>query len=217
VTSTESDLVEQVRLQGMRAVIARRLTDSLHEMAQLTLHRQVSAMQLIEFRDSFPRDDRPSINDLVLASVARVLVRHPVVNATLEDEVISRWRSVHVGMAVAVEDGLLVPVIRNANELTLTALRKESARLSGLARDGGLKMTDIQGGTFTVTNLGGYGIDAFTPIINPPQVAILGVGRADRGLMMLSLTIDHRALDGVPGARFLQDLAEVLENPRGNL
>lgn len=211
--SNEGELLERVPLAGMRAVIARRMTDSLREMAQLTLHRLVPTAELVRFRETFATASRPSVNDLVLAGVAHVLVRHPSVNATLEDETISRWRSVHLGVAVAVDAGLVVPVIRNADQLSLSALREEAARLSRLAHDGNLKMADIQGGTFTVTNLGAFGIDAFTPIINPPQVAILGVGRADRESMTLSLTIDHRALDGAPGARFLQDLAGIVENP----
>jgi pyruvate dehydrogenase E2 component (dihydrolipoamide acetyltransferase) len=213
----EADLLEVVPLKGMRAVIARGMTESLREMAQLTLHRQVEAAQFVQFRESFARGSRPSVNDLVLAAVARVLPQHPSVNATLENETIFRWRSVHLGMAVAVDAGLVVPVIRNAAELSFAELREEAARLGRLARDGGLTMTDIQGGTFTVSNLGAFGVDAFTPIINPPQVAILGVGRVDRGSMTLSLTIDHRAIDGVPGARLLHDLARAFENPSGYL
>jgi pyruvate dehydrogenase E2 component (dihydrolipoamide acetyltransferase) len=213
----EAELLEAVPLQGMRAVIARRMTQSLQAMAQLTLHRDVEATQLVQFREAFAPEARPSINVLVLAAVARVLARHPAVNATLEAETISRWRSVHLGMAVATDGGLTVPVIRDADQLSLAALGKEAARLGQLAREGRLTMADLQGGTFTVSNLGGIGIDAFTPIINPPQVAILGVGRVRNGSMTLSLTIDHRALDGAPGARFLQDLADVLEDPSGYL
>jgi len=213
----EADLVEAVQLEGMRAVIARRMTESLREMAQFTLHRQVEAARLVLFREGFPADGRPSVNDVVLAAVARGLAHHPSVNATLEDDTIFRWRCVHLGMAVAVDAGLVVPVIRNADELSLRALQEEAARLGRLARDGELTMADIQGGTFTASNLGAFGVDAFTPIINPPQVAILGVGRLSGGSMTLSLTIDHRALDGVPGARFLHDVAEALENPGGYL
>jgi pyruvate dehydrogenase E2 component (dihydrolipoamide acetyltransferase) len=197
----------------MRGVIARAMTQSLREMAQLTLHSRVDVSKLVAFRESFAAGSRPSVNELVLACVARALPRHPSVNATLEDDTILRWRCVHLGMAVAVDAGLVVPVIRNAETLSLGALREEAARLGQAARDGALTMAEIQGATFTVSNLGGFGIDAFTPIINPPQVAVLGVGRLDQGSMTLSLTIDHRALDGVPGARFLQDLADVFRDP----
>src|SRR5205823_6378706 len=120
---------------------------------------------------------RPSVNDLVLAGVVRALARHPSVNATLEDESISRWRSVHLGVAVAVDGGLIVPVIRNAQALSLVELRDKVGELANRARSRTLMRAEIEGATFTVTNLGSFGIDAFTPIINPPQVAILGVGR----------------------------------------
>ncbi len=208
-----NDLLEELPLSGIRGVIARRLTQSLHEMAQLTLHRRVEAARLAEFRDQFDAESRPSLNCLVLAAVAHALTRHPLVNATLEDETISRWRRIDLGMAVAVDAGLLVPVIRHADRLSLAELQHEADRLSRLAREGRLAMTDIQDGTFTVSNLGSFGIDGFTPIVNPPQVAILGVGRLREGAMELSLTIDHRALDGVPGARFLEDLANVFDEP----
>jgi pyruvate dehydrogenase E2 component (dihydrolipoamide acetyltransferase) len=211
----DNELLEAVPLDGMRAVIARTMTQSLREMAQLTLHRQVETEQLVRYRESFDADSRPSFNDLVLSAVARTLLHHPSLNATLEADTISRWKHVHLGMAVAVDAGLVVPVIRNADTLSLPELRAEAARLGLAARDGKLRMPDIQGGTFTVSNLGGFGIDGFTPIVNPPQVAILGVGRIGDPSMTLSLTIDHRALDGVPGARFLQDLADALESPDG--
>jgi pyruvate dehydrogenase E2 component (dihydrolipoamide acetyltransferase) len=210
-----ADLLEEVRLEGMRGVIARRMTESLREAAQVTLHREIDARHLAQFREDSSESPRPSINDLVLASVARVLPRHPEVNATLENDTISRWRCVHVGTAVAIPGGLVVPVIRNADELPLPVLCSEVERLHKLARTGNHTIADMQGATFTVSNLGAFGIDSFTPIINAPQVAILGVGRIHRGHITLSLTIDHRALDGVPGARFLGDLAKTLENLSG--
>jgi pyruvate dehydrogenase E2 component (dihydrolipoyllysine-residue acetyltransferase) len=211
---TQEDLLDRVRLEGMRKAIARNMTESLREMAQLTLHRMVDTAMLTQFR-THARDLQPSINHLVLACVARVLTKHPSVNATLENDTISRWRCVHLGMAVAVSEGLFVPVVRNADTLSLEALGGETTRLLKLAREGRLTIADMQGATFTVSNLGGLGVDAFTPIINPPQVAILGVGRIFGGSMTLSLTIDHRALDGAPAAEFLRDLAEMLEGFRG--
>jgi pyruvate dehydrogenase E2 component (dihydrolipoyllysine-residue acetyltransferase) len=207
-----ADLVEEVPLTGMRGVIARRMTESLQEAAQLTLHREIAADHLVQFRNDSSLDPRPSINDLLLAAVARALAEHPEVNATLENGTISRWRRVHLGTAVAVPGGLVVPVIRDADQLSLPALCSEANRLQGLARTGGLTIPDLEGGTFTVSNLGAFGIDSFTPIINPPQVAILGVGRIHREHMTLSLTIDHRAIDGVPGAQFLDDLAQAVGN-----
>ena len=210
--AVDTELLEVVRLEGLRGVIAQRLTESLRESAQLTLHRDVDASALVGLRESTA--PRPSFNDLVLFVVSRALPRHPHLNATLEDSTISRWRPVHLGTAVAIEDGLVVPVIRNADRLGLTELQAEAARLHALARDRKLAMADITGGTFTVTNLGAFGIDGFTPILNPPQVGILGVGRVrSDGTMTLSLTIDHRALDGVPGARFLEELAQLFAEP----
>jgi pyruvate dehydrogenase E2 component (dihydrolipoamide acetyltransferase) len=189
------------------------MTASLREMAQLTLHRQVGVGALLGFRTTFVGAARPSINDLVLAGVARALSRNPLVNATLEDKTVSRWQCVHLGMAVALDEGLVVPVVRNADMLSLAELREEVARLAQRAREGALTMPEIQGATFTVTNLGALGIDAFTPIVNPPQVAILGVGRVNGESMTLSLTIDHRALDGADGARFLHDVELELNEP----
>jgi pyruvate dehydrogenase E2 component (dihydrolipoamide acetyltransferase) len=209
----DSKLAEAVPVKGIRALIARRMGDSLREMAQLTLHREVDTGQLTSLRETSDLDERPSINTLLLSAVARVLPQHPAVNATLQDDTIFRWKSVHLGMAVALDDGLVVPVIRNANQLSLAELQAQAARLASAAREGKLTMPDIEGATFTVTNLGAFGVDAFTPIIDPPQVAILGVGRIRKGAMTLSLTIDHRALDGAPGARFLADLAAALESP----
>ncbi len=193
------------------------MTASLQEMAQLTLHRAIEADALLAFRQSFPSESRPSINDLVHAAIARALTRHPSVNATLEEDTIRRWRAVHLGMAVALDKGLVVPVIRNAHAMSLAELHDEAARLAERARQGQLSMEEIQGGTFTVSNLGAAGVDAFTPIINPPQVAILGLGRIYRASMTLSLSIDHRALDGYPGAQFLNEMAQLLEHPEAIL
>lgn len=213
----QSELHDAVPIKGMRAAIAASMVASLQNTAQLTLHRSFNPQALVAFRQGLRPESRPSFNDLFLAATARVLRDHPSVNATVEGNTINRWRSVHLGMAVAVTEGLVVPVVRNADKLTLLQLRDETARLGGLARRGRLTMGDMQNATFTVTNLGSFGVDAFTPIINPPQVAILGIGRLGETTSSLSLTIDHRALDGAPGARFLQDLACVLENPADHL
>jgi pyruvate dehydrogenase E2 component (dihydrolipoamide acetyltransferase) len=208
-------IAEIVPIKGMRAAIAKSMMSSLQGSAQLTLHRQFDAGPLVDARRQFQAPDRPSLNDLILAITARVLRQHPEVNATVDDQnrAILRWREVNIGMAVALDAGLVVPVIRNADKLTIAQLRAESLRLAGAARQGQLSLAEMQGGTFTVTNLGSFGIDAFTPIINPPQVAILGIGRIHQATCTLSLTIDHRALDGVPGAQFLADLATALEAP----
>ncbi|MEM8905418.1 MAG: 2-oxo acid dehydrogenase subunit E2, partial [Actinomycetota bacterium] len=150
---------------------------------------------------------------------------HPNVNAMVHEAEIELLDEINVGMAVSVPDGLMVPVIAAADELPLDALAAESARLAGAARDGKLTLPELEGGTFSVSALGMFGIDAFTPVVNPPNVAILGVGRIRDDTawdgdvpsrvkrMTLSLTIDHRAVDGAPGAEFLQTLKGLLENP----
>jgi pyruvate dehydrogenase E2 component (dihydrolipoamide acetyltransferase) len=207
-------LREAIPIQGMRAIIAHRMHQSLRDMAQLTFHRSLDASNLVRFREDLGRSETATYNDLVLYAVAQVLPAHPVLNATVEGDVISRWSSVNMGLAVALDDGLVVPVIRDADRLSLVELAEERGRLVELAHSGGLRSRHLLGATFTVTNLGQFGVDAFTPIVNPPEVAILGVGRLrPDALLTLSLTVDHRVVDGVPAARFLGDVSRVLEDP----
>jgi pyruvate dehydrogenase E2 component (dihydrolipoamide acetyltransferase) len=158
---------------------------------------------------------------------ARALGQHPRLNARLDENEIRLLPDIHIGLAVALDDGLVVPVIRNADQKSVAALSRERARLADRARAGQLTADEMSGGTFTVTNLGMYDIDGFTPIVNPPEVAILGVGRivekivvyqgkiAQRAMMTLSLSFDHRLVDGAPAAAFLQNLKQRLENPAG--
>ncbi|MYH71594.1 MAG: 2-oxo acid dehydrogenase subunit E2, partial [Acidimicrobiia bacterium] len=166
-----------------------------------------------------------SVTDLVLKAVTAALARHPALNATLEDDVITLHAEIDLGVAVALDDGLIVPVVRNAGAKSLAELIAEVRDLAERVRAKSAKPDEVSGSSFTVTNLGAYGIDAFTPIINPPEVAILGVGRAVempirdgddmawRQMITFSLTIDHRAVDGAPGAQFLQTLAEIIADP----
>jgi pyruvate dehydrogenase E2 component (dihydrolipoamide acetyltransferase) len=206
------ELASAEPLRGMRRTIARRMRASLHDMAQLTLHRNLEADALLAWRDELRRDGR-TLNDAILAAVVRCLAEFPALNARLEDDTVYRWNTVNLGVAVAVEDGLMVPVIKDAQRLDLHGLGAESRRLSGRAQDGSIAPEEMTGGTFTVTNLGAFGVDGFTPIVNPPEVGILGVGAVRARGLTLSLTIDHRALDGVIGARFLDRLATMLESP----
>jgi pyruvate dehydrogenase E2 component (dihydrolipoamide acetyltransferase) len=208
-----SQPVATIPLKGMRGVVARQMLLSLRDGAQLTLHRIVDAGGMTRFRSSFDAGSRPTYNDIMLACAVAALTRHPEVNATLEEDVIRQWGHVNIGFAVAVDAGLVVPVIHEAQAKTLDEIAAATADLGARAREGKLKMPEIADGTFTVSNLGALGIDFFTPIISPPQVAILGVGRIHEGRIGLSLTIDHRALDGAPGARFLGDLASALATP----
>lgn len=209
------ELLSETPLRGMRKAIAQSMTQSLREMAQLTLQRTVEVGAVEALRAQRPGE--LSVNDLMLTAVTRVLGEHPEVNATLEDGVIKAWAPVNLGVAVALDAGLVVPVIKGAERLTAAEIRAEARRLAERARGGELAIADISEGTFTVTNLGALGIDFFTPIVNPPQVAILGVGRIRDGEVGLSLTIDHRALDGAPGARFLAALAAALAAPEALL
>jgi pyruvate dehydrogenase E2 component (dihydrolipoamide acetyltransferase) len=170
----------------------------------------------------------PSYNDLLTKLLAVALLEHPGLNASLDDEHIVQHPFVHVGIAVDTERGLVVPVVRDAQSKSVQMITAESARLIEQVRAGKISPDDLRGGTFTITNLGMYEIDAFTPIINLPECAILGVGRiaakqvvvdeesettAVRMMMALSLTFDHRLVDGGPAARFLQRVKQLVEHP----
>ncbi len=210
---------------GMRQAIAEQMVESLRTMAQVTLTMEVDATELVRLREQLKAEFDLTYTDLLVKAVAKTLKRHPLLNATLVGEEIHLLEAIHIGVAVALPDGLIVPVIRDADKRTVQEIAQEARRLVQGAREGRLSVDEVTGGTFTITNLGGYGVDGFTPIINPPEVAILGVGRiaekpviyegqfAKRSLLVLSLTIDHRIVDGAPGAEFLRALKEMLENP----
>jgi pyruvate dehydrogenase E2 component (dihydrolipoamide acetyltransferase) len=156
---------------------------------------------------------------------AAALRQHPLLNSKWNDDAIVLHHEIHIGIAVDTDAGLLVPVIRNVPELSLRQIAIQSRDLIARARERRLRPEELQGGTFTVTNLGAFGIDAFTPVINPPQCAVLGIGRIarqpaivddhiePRDQVTLSLTFDHRIVDGAPAARFLQSLVTIIENP----
>lgn len=211
----------------MRRVIAERMTESLRSTAQLTLTSTADVTDFAQLRETIGGGaPKPGYVDAVIRACALALREHPVVRTQLVDDQLVEADAVNVGMAVALDDGLVVPVIRDADQLGLAEIGARVRELAGAARSGELSPDDYAGGTFTVTSLGGQGIDAFTPILNPPQAAILGVGRsrevpvrfgsgfAWRQEMTLSLTIDHRVIDGYPGALFLQDVVRRLERPR---
>jgi pyruvate dehydrogenase E2 component (dihydrolipoamide acetyltransferase) len=214
-----------VPLAGIRGRVAGRMHSSLRDMAQLTLTSTADVTDLVAFRHNWSEEPRPSYTDLVAKAAGLALRRHPMLNATVEGDHIRLLPDIHIGMATAVEEGLLVPVIRHAAEKSLRQIAAESALLVEQVRSGQFGVDQVSGGTFTVTSLGGQGIDAFTPIINPPEVAILGIGRIVeqpardgdrlvwRQVMTLSLTIDHRAVDGYPGAAFLATVGELLGDP----
>jgi pyruvate dehydrogenase E2 component (dihydrolipoamide acetyltransferase) len=210
---------------GMRRTIARQMVESLHTMAQLTLWTEVDVTELVRLRERLRRDFELTYTDLLVQAVAHALEQHPALNASLVDDRIHRHAEIHIGLAVALADGLIVPVIREANRKRLSVIARETKDLAARAHTGQLGMADVTGATFTITNLGQYGIEGFTPIINPPEAAILGIGRiaekpacyrgsvVPRHLVTLSLTHDHRLVDGAPAAAFLRTVAEMLETP----
>ena len=216
---------------GIRKVVAERLTESLHTMAQVTISREVNTSGLVARRATLAAGfeaatgARLTYTDLLVEIVARLLHDHPLLNATLTDQGIVCPPAVHMGVAVALEDGLIVPVIRDAGSRSLAEIARDRADLAAKAQAGTLSLEEVEGGTFTISNLGSFGADAFTPIVNPPQCAILGIGRIVdkpvavagrvevRPMVWLSLTFDHRIVDGAPAARFLQELGDRLGAP----
>ena len=218
-------------LKGVRKVVAKRMMESLTTTAQLTLNTTANAAGILAMRKKVKNADealglnRITLNDLVCFAVSRTLLKYPVFNAHLEDGVLTEFEQVHLGFACDTPRGLLVPVIRSAQSLGLKAFSDEAKRLAGGAIDGTLPPDYLGGGTFTVSNIGSFGIETFTPVINLPQTAILGVGAitprpalAPDGTvgveqrLNLSLTIDHQVIDGADGARFLRDLVAAIEN-----
>ncbi|MDA4123503.1 MAG: 2-oxo acid dehydrogenase subunit E2 [Thaumarchaeota archaeon] len=227
-TSQGLKVKELIPMSATRRAIAENMTSSLQSMAQVTLTADVLARELEKRVQKGVGDTehRITYTDVLVKVVAGVLERHPLLNSTLEGDQIKVVEEVNIGVGVAVDTGLVVPVIKDANKKTTEEISVTLRQLAEKARKGGLSMEDITGGTFTITNLGNYGIGAFTPIINPPQSAILGVGRillkpavvegklAVEPMMTLSLTFDHRIMDGHVAALFLKDLQERIESPQ---
>ena len=215
---------ESIPLRGMRKVIAERMHQSLQNSAQLTITTEVDVTQLIERREEVKREFNTTYNDFIIQACAHALIQHPRMNASLEDNAIQLHSSIHVGFAVALDEGLIVPVVRDANKKPLQTIAEEARALAEKARAGKLQLEEVSGGTFTVSNLGMAGVDAFTPIINSPQSGILGIGRiiekpvvyqgeiAKRSMLVLSLTFDHRVIDGAPAGAFLQTVADLLSH-----
>jgi pyruvate dehydrogenase E2 component (dihydrolipoamide acetyltransferase) len=217
-------------VSAIRKTIAARMSAGARETAPVTLTTRCDATNLVSLREQFKKVDRdqtviPGYNDLLIRLTAVVLERHPLLAAQWSDREIIIHSEIHISVAVDTDAGLLAPVVRNANKLTLRQIAIEMRHLTDLARGGKLTSEQMQGGVFTITNLGMFGIDAFTPIINLPQCAILGGGRivrepavvnnqiVPRDQMTLSLTFDHRVVDGAPAARFLNDLRQAIEQP----
>jgi pyruvate dehydrogenase E2 component (dihydrolipoamide acetyltransferase) len=222
-------VVEEIPVAGVRKVIAERMHASLQETAQLTMHASADARSMQRLRRRLKRDggalglDGVNLNDMVMFAVARTLLHFPEVNSHFTGSSIRRFEGVDLGFAVDTPRGLLVPTIQGAHALSLAEMSRRGKELARRAIDGKAGPADLAPATFTVTNLGAFGVERFTPVLNPPQVAILGVGSIELKALQqpdgsvehiphmgLSLTIDHQAVDGAPGARFLQALSRNL-------
>ncbi len=226
----------EIPLSAMRRTIAKRLSQSMQTAPHFYVTSVIDTGKLAELRAQInayaatdPAPVKVSFNDLIIKAVAKALVRMPQVNVSFAEDKLIQKKQVHVGMAVALEQGLIVPVIRNADTRGILDITRESRRLAEAARVGKLRPEDFSGGTFTVSNLGMFDVESFTAVINPPESAILAVGSITptpvvvdgqvvvRDRMKVTLSSDHRAIDGATAARFLQEVKRLLEEPFGLL
>ena len=221
------DEVESVPLTSIRRTIARRLTEAWEvPVFQLTVSVEMSqANTLIDRSRELDPDVRVTVTDLIAKVCARALMRHPDVNVQFAGESLLRFPSANIGIAVAAPHGLVVPVIQSVERLSLSEVAQARAAIVARARDAALQLADLDGGTFTISNLGMFGIEQFIAVLNPPQAAILAVGATvDRAvvvdgeivvrpMMTITLTVDHRAVDGGPAADFLRTVKTFLEDP----
>lgn len=229
-SAMSGDAYEDVKLTNIRKVIAQNMQQSLSTMAQLTHSTSFDATGILAFRKQIKEKaeivglEDITLNDIVIFAVARTLQSHGDLNAHYLDDKLRKFKNVHIGMAVDTERGLMVPTVFNANLLSLNEIAKQTKLLAKEAKEGNISPDKLAGASFTISNLGLFGIEHFTPVINPPQTGILGVNNIQTRIKMvngemkpyqamgLSLTYDHRAIDGAPASRFLQDLCRALEN-----
>jgi pyruvate dehydrogenase E2 component (dihydrolipoamide acetyltransferase) len=213
--------LQTIPMRGMRKTIAERMHQSLRDTAQLTITSEADVTPATELRERLKREFDFTYTDLLIQAAARALLKHPRMNARLEGNAILSSNEANIGVAVSLDDGLIVPVIRDVTSKSLREIAALTKEAGEKARASKLKLEDISGGTFTITNLGTYGIDAFTPILNSGETGILGVGRivekpaiyrgeiTRRAMITLSLTFDHRVIDGAPAALFLQSVIDL--------
>jgi pyruvate dehydrogenase E2 component (dihydrolipoamide acetyltransferase) len=219
-TKTQPRVKEIIPLTGIRKTTAERVSLSARTAPHSTITMEVDMTNAVRLHE----ETQASYTDMLVKAVAKALREQPIMNATLEDERIKVFEDVNVGVAVATDKGLVVPVVHEADKKSLSDIASFLKELVEKAREGKLAKDDLTGGTFTITNLGMYGVDMFIPIINPPETAILGVGRvtqkpvvvngqiAIKPIMQLSLAYDHRIVDGAPAAKFLQRVKQILES-----
>ena len=228
-TAPEAPEETIIKVTGTRKIVAERMHQSLANTAQLTLHTSCNAGAILRARAQVKSEGESrgwpniTLNDMIVHAAAKTLGLHPELNAHFLGKTIKQFGAVHIGVATDTPRGLLVPVLRNVSKLSLIDVSKNLKLLTQSAQEGKTSPSDLSGGTFTITNMGMIGIEQFTPVLNAPEVAILGVGgislkpaEIDSEIrfiksISLSLTIDHQAVDGAPGARFLQDLVSALE------
>jgi pyruvate dehydrogenase E2 component (dihydrolipoamide acetyltransferase) len=214
-----------VPLTQIRKTIAKRLAQSIGPVPTFYLTSEVDMARVWEARGALSAEPKVSFNDIIIKSVALALRQHPACNAWWQDDHIRYWNEIHIGMAVAVEDGLITPVIRHADQKSLRQIAAEARDLAGRARERRLRPEEYTGATFSISNLGMLDIDEFTAVINPPEAGILAVGRiaekavahegsvAVRRRMRMTMSCDHRVIDGATGAEFLKTVKGMLENP----
>ncbi|WP_256815126.1 dihydrolipoamide acetyltransferase family protein [Cytobacillus sp. Bac17] len=226
-----AEQTQEMKVSGIRKVIAGRMHDSLQQTAQLTMNMKVDVTELISLQKQTAEtvqnryESKLSVTNFIARAVVLSLQKHPQMNSAYINETIHLFKHVHLGMAVAIDKGLVVPVIRHSEKCSLIELSSSIKTLAQKARVGQLSSEEMQGSTFTISNLGSYGVEHFTPILNPPESGILGVGAVydtpvfkgetleKRSILPLSLTFDHRVLDGAPAAAFLQTVKQFLEEP----
>jgi pyruvate dehydrogenase E2 component (dihydrolipoamide acetyltransferase) len=227
INSAQSQRGERVvPFEGMRKAIADNMMKSLHGMAQANHRMKVDMTEIIRMREKLKADGiKVSFTDIFVKVVSKALLDFPVVNSSLTDKGVVLKEYVNMGIAVALDDGLIVPVIKNVDLMTIKEISTVASELVEKAKTGKLKPDEYKGGTFTITNLGMFEIDEFTAVINPPESAILAVGKIDsipvaedgnivvKPIMVLSLTYDHRIIDGAPAAQFLQRVKQIMQNP----
>jgi pyruvate dehydrogenase E2 component (dihydrolipoamide acetyltransferase) len=217
------------KLSGLRKIISDRMTSSVQTMAQVTLTTEIDATNLIATKESLvspwrPHKIRPMEQDIVVSAVGEALTQHERLNSHMQGDTVKLFREVNIGVAMAVPDGLVVPVVHMADKTSLLDIARRLRELAIKARNNSLNIRDVSGAGFTITSLANYDIDVFTPIVDPPQVAIMGTGRISkkpvivedkiipRHTMHISVTFDHRALDGVPVAEFIRTVKSYLES-----
>jgi pyruvate dehydrogenase E2 component (dihydrolipoamide acetyltransferase) len=213
----------RVPLTATRKTIARRMLHSHQTTAPVTLTRDADATELVALRQRLlselaGQSGRPTYTDLLVSIAGRCLKHHPHLNASFDGDELVLFDAVHIGLAVDTDRGLIVPVLRDVEQKGVLALARERSELVRRTLDGTVTTEELAGATFTLSNLGALGVDSFTPLLNPPQVAILGTGRIrpaanSRQAMFLSLTFDHRSVDGAPAARLLAEIAALIERP----